>query len=94
MENVSHKKTWNSEMTQAHVEHPTTPLIKIKHGDKSYKDFVKLKLCRDTTSDTLYLYDFKMDFFDSGNPEELLLLVQNFNITIAASGNLATSANI
>ena len=65
MENVSHKKTWNSEMTQAHVEHPTTPLIKIKHGDKSDKYFVKLKLRRGPTSYLLDLYEFDVALFDN-----------------------------
>ena len=37
---------------------------------------------------TLDLYEFKMSLFDNGELEEFLLFVRNFNITLAASGNL------
>ena len=50
MNNVSHKKTWNTGVTQVHVDPPPIPPIKSKHNDKSDKNFVKLKLCRDMTS--------------------------------------------
>ena len=50
MNNVSHNKTWNLGMTQAHVEPTLNPPIKIKHNDESDKHFIKLKLRRDPTS--------------------------------------------
>ena len=50
MNNVSHKKMWNLGMMQAHMEPLPTPPIKSKHGNKSGKDCVKLKLCRDLES--------------------------------------------
>ena len=50
MENVSLENNRNSGMAQVHVEPPPTPLIKVKYDGKSDKDFVKLKLRRDTTS--------------------------------------------
>ena len=81
-------------VTQPHVDPPTIPLIKENHDGKSDKDFVKLKLCRDPTSPTPDLYEFKMSFFDNGNPEEFLLSVCNFNMTLAASGTLETGAKI
>ena len=77
-----------------HVETPLIPLIKSKHGDKSDKYFVRIKLCRDPTSYSSDLYEFKMAFFDNGDLEEFLLFVQNFNMTLAASGTLATGAKI
>ena len=77
-----------------HLEPPTTPLIKIKHDDKPYKYFVKIKLCRDPTSYLSDLYDFKMALFENGDPEELLLFAQNFNRTLAESGTLTTGAKI
>ena len=81
-------------MTQIHVEPPPVPLIKINHGNNSDKDFVKLKLRRDPTSSSSDLYEFNMYLLDNGDPEEFLMFVQNFNITIAASGTLVTGAKI
>ena len=74
------------------VERPLTPLIKSKHGSTSEKDFVKLKLRRDTTSYKLDLYELKMALSANGKPEEFLLFFCNFNITIVASGMLEISA--
>ena len=45
-------------------------------------------------SDTLDLYEFNMDLFENRDQEEFLLFVQNFNMTIAASGTLPTGAEI
>ena len=56
--------------------------------------FVKLKLRRDPTSSMLDLYDFKMSLFDNGEPEEFLLFVRNFNMTLAESGTLEAGAKI
>ena len=69
-------------MTQAYVEPPQIPLIKIKLNDKSDKDFLKLKLRRDPMLDTLDFYDFIMALFDNGELEEFLLFMQNFNMTL------------
>ena len=49
-----------------HVEPPPIPIIKSKNGDKLDKYFVKIKLRRDTMSENLYLYEFKMALFDNG----------------------------
>ena len=76
-------------MTQAHVEPLPIPPIKSKLNNKSDKGFVKLKLRRDPTSATSDIYDFKMALFDNGHPDEFLLFVQNFDMTLAASGTLA-----
>ena len=48
-------------------ESTTDPLIKSNQDDKSDKEFVKLKLRRDLTSDMSYFYEFKMAFFYNGN---------------------------
>ena len=56
-------------MVEQHVETPTTPLIKIKHDDKSDNDFVKLKLRRDTTLDKSDVYEFKIALFKNGDPK-------------------------
>ena len=45
-------------VVQVHMEPPLVLLIKSKHDDKSDKDFVKLKLRRDPTSENLDLYGF------------------------------------
>ena len=94
MNNVSHKKTWNLGMAHVHMEPPSNPLIKSKHDNKSDKDFVKLKFQRDLTSDMLELYEFKMTFFDNGYSEEFLLFIQNFNMTLTASGTLTMGAKV
>ena len=59
---------------QVHVEPPPIPLIKIKHDDKSDKDLVKLKFCRDLTSEKSDLYEFKMALFENGGPEDLFFV--------------------
>ena len=75
-------------MTPPHVDPSLIPLIKENHNGKSEKYFVKLKLRRDPTSSTSNLYEFKMSLFDNGEPDEFLLLVCNFNTTLAESGML------
>ena len=53
--------------------------------------FLELKLRRYLMSPTLPtsdLYEFKMSLFYNGYPEEFLLFVHNFNMTLAASGTL------
>ena len=34
------------------------------------------------------LYEFKMSFFENGEPDEFFWFVCNFNMTLAASGTL------
>ena len=38
------------------------------------------------------LYEFKMCLFNNGKPEEFLLFVRNFNMTLVASGTLEAGA--
>ena len=40
------------------------------------------------------LYDFKMNLFENGEPEEFLLFVRKFNMNLAASVTLATDAKL
>ena len=49
---------------------------------------------RDPTSERSDIYEFKMALFDNGDPEELVLLMQNFKMMLKASGILDTSANL
>ena len=74
--------------THPHVDPPPIPLIKENNDGKPDKDFVKLKLCRYPTLPTYDLYELRMSFFDNVKLEEFLLLVCNFNMTLAASGTL------
>ena len=60
MKKFFHKKKWNAGFVQVHVDPPLVNLIKIKHNDKSDKDFVKIKLHKDPTSEILSLYESKM----------------------------------
>ena len=81
-------------MAQVHVDPLTILLIKVKYNGKSDKYFLELKLCRDPTSSTSDLYEFKMSLFDNGKPEEFLLFVRNFNMNLVASGTLETGAKV
>ena len=94
MKKFSHNKKWNTWTAQVHVDPPPTTLIKSKNDNKSYKDFVKIKLRRDPTSENLDLYQLKMALFANGDPEEFLLFIRNFNMTPEASGTLKDGANI
>ena len=70
MKKVLHSKNWSVGVVEQHVEIPPIPLIKSKHYYKSDKDFIKLKICRDPTSEKLDLYNFKMALFKKGGPEK------------------------
>ena len=94
MKNVYHQKKWNLVVVQVHAEPQLVPLIKIKHDDKSDKDFVKLKLHRDLTSDKLDLYEFKMALFKNGDPEEFLLFVHNLIMTLTASVTMGVDLKV
>ena len=87
-------KNWNWGTVQVHVEPPLIPLIKSKNNDKLDKYCVKIKLCRDLTSEKLDIYVFYMTFFDNGEPEELLLFIINFQITLEASWTITDDAKI
>ena len=45
-------------------------------------------------SSTSDLYDFKMSFFDHGDPEEFLLIVHNFNMTLLYIGTLEMDVKV
>ena len=81
-------------MNHPHVEPQLIPLIIETHDGKSDKDFSKLRLCRDPSSSTTDLYEFKMSLFDNGETEKFLLFVCNFNMTLAASGTLEAGAKV
>ena len=46
------------------------------------------------TSENSELYEFKMALFDKSEPEEFLLFIRNFNMTLKASGTLLDGSNI
>ena len=76
------------------MEPPLITPIKEMYNGKSEKGFVKLKLRRDPMSSTQNLYEFKRSLFDHGGPEEFLLFVRNFNMTLEATGTLEMDASI
>ena len=43
---------WNEGTVQVHMDPPLIPLIKGNNDDKSDKYYVKITLCRDTTSES------------------------------------------
>ena len=70
--NVFHRKIWCNVAVQIHVEPPHVTLIKSKNDAKLENYCVKIKLCRDPTSEKLDIYEFKTDLFDNGKTEEFL----------------------
>ena len=46
------------------------------------------------TSEKSYLYEFKITLFDDGDPEEFLLFVQNFQITLEVLWKLSAGVKI
>ena len=73
---------------------PPIPLIKSNHVDKSSKYFVKIKFRKDQTLSSSDPHEFKMGLFVNGYPEEFLLFMQNFNMTLLVSGTLVMGAKI
>ena len=61
---------------------------------KSYGYYVQLKLRIDPTSSTSEIYEFMMSLFDHVKPDEFILLVWNFKMTLAATGIMETEAKI
>ena len=61
---------------------------------KSDKDYIQIKLRRYPMSSMSDLYEFKISFFDHGCPEEFLLFVHNFNMTLEATRMQDMDANI
>ena len=75
MKNFSHNKGWGADTNPAHVDTPPIPLVMEMSTGKSYGDYVKLKLCRDPTSSTSDLYEFRIYLFYHGDTEEFILFV-------------------
>ena len=70
------------------------PLIKEMCNCKSDEDLVKLKLRRYPKSSTSDIYEFKMTLFDHSDPEEFMLLLYEFSMTLATTGALEMDAKI
>ena len=68
------------------MDPPPIPLIKIRTDKKSEKYYLKIKLRRNPTPETSYMYEFKMALFDNADLEEFLLFQWNCQFTIKASG--------
>ena len=94
MKNVSRKKGLGVDANPDHVEPTPVPLVKETSTGKSDRDYVKLKMRIDPTSGTSYLYGFRMSLFDHGGPEELLLFVKIFQITLSATVMLETDVGV
>ena len=76
------------------MDSPPISLIKVKHNDNSDKEVLNIKLRRDTTSEKLGLYEFKIALFDINKSEEFLLFVHNFNMTLEVSVTLQAGAKV
>ena len=62
--------------------------------DKSDNEFSNIKFCRYPMSEKSDLYEFNLTLFDNGDPEEFLLFVRKFNMTLKASQMLQAGAKI
>ena len=78
----------------AHVEPSMIPFIKEISTGKSDGDYVKLKLCRDPKSSTSDIYEFRISLFDYDKPEEFLLSVWDFKMTLVATGTLEIDVKV
>ena len=94
IKNVSHNKKCNWNAVQVHVDPPLIPLSKGKNYGIPVKSCVKIKLCRHPTSQKSDLHGFKMVVFYNGGPEEFLLFIRKFNMTLEASEKLADNVKI
>ena len=95
MKNVYHNKIWRTGAVKIHLETTPIALIKGKDDTKAEKDRVKTELSRYPTSEKLYMYEFKIDFFDNGKPEDfLLLLVHNYNMSLNAPGTVSENPKL
>ena len=94
MKNVLHNKGWGADTNMAHAEPPTIPLVKETSTGKADGDNIKLKLRRYTMSSMPDIYDFIISLFDHVEPEEFLLFVRNFQMTLAATGTLEPAAKV
>ena len=88
MKNVSHENKWDTGTVQVHLDPPHITLIRGKKDEKLDKAFIKIKFCRDPTSENLQPYEFKMSLFDNVKPEEFLLFIPKFNMVIETPGTL------
>ena len=78
------------------VQVDPTP-IQLNKSNKNYKSdkyFVKIKLRMDPTSEESDLYELKIALFDNVGPEEFLLFICYFNMTLKSSGMLKSGAKI
>ena len=51
MKNISQDKSWIISAVKIHVEPPPIPLIKTNNDLKTESDYVRIKLCRNPTSE-------------------------------------------
>ena len=63
MGKVSHNNIWRTGAVQIYVEPPPIPLIKSRIGLKTERDYVKIRLRRNPTSENLDIHEFKIAFF-------------------------------
>ena len=80
-----YKKGWRSGEVQINMDPPFIQIIKINIDTKSQKDYVKIKFRRNPMLEKSGIYEFKMDLFDNGYPEEILLFQRNYRIMLDAS---------
>ena len=55
---------------------------------------VKIKLRKNSTSEKLDMYEFKMDLFDNCKPEQFLLLVSNIKMELEVSGIITSNTKL
>ena len=76
------------------MEHRPIPQIKKPCNGKSDEDYFKLKYFIDPTYSTSDPYVFNMSLFVHGDPEEFILFICYFNMTLAETGTLEMETKI
>ena len=82
MNSYYNKKSWSTGVVKIHVEPPPIPKIKNNPDLKTERNYVKIKLGRNPNSEKSDMYEFILDLFDNGKPDEFLLSVRNFNMNL------------
>ena len=86
--NFYHKNICFNGILQINVDPPLTPLLKNKLDLNTERDYEKNKLGRESISEKLGMYEFKMAVFQNGDLEKFILFVQNFKVILEASVTL------
>ena len=85
---------WHTGELKTNVETPKIHLIKSNLDLKMERDYVKIKLIRNSRSKKSDIYELKMALFCNGKPQDFVLFVLNFKTMVEASWMLSANEKI